>query len=189
MFRKIGIATTVVIVLLFLGYISLEDISTGIGKIQSLTGNSAEETITHVEPIRTLNKESISEKETQETTREEIKLTTEQLQATLDTTPAFQDFPEDGSFVLGFFDGNGQIMQDQYFTVEGNQVRLGKDNNADFTIVTGNYWIPDIQATSDFCEVFQDIKESQDYLLQRKIGVLKAAIKYKNLMKYKSCIS
>lgn len=120
---------------------------------------------------------------------QEIKISEKELKNLISKTPAFNDFPEKGKIGVQFFDGNGKEMKDQMFLITKNEVKKTDISNADFIILTGNYWIPDIKKSNDFCEVMKEIKEKQDYRIKRNIGVLEAGMKYKSLMKYQDCFN
>ena len=181
MLRKIGIITVVVLVLIAIGYIQLDDITKGVKLIQKVNRGTAEQSLQ--------TKEGQEEPITEQELTQYPKLTKEELQNTLDQTPAFQDFPEEGVITLGFFDGNGVEIPDQYFTIVGKEVKTGEAQDPDFVIITGNYWVPKIQESSDFCVVFKEIKANQDYRLERNIGIIQAGIKYRSLLTYKGCLS
>jgi len=177
MLKAIGIITVALVLLIGIGYISLDDIQENIAKVQKLTTKEATEKI------------AVKGTRTNQIQEGQLVLTTAQLQNTIEQTPAFQDFPEEGSIVLSFFDGNGYPIPHQIFTITKEGVEQKKDKEADFIISTGNYWIPEIQQSSDFCKVLKEIKANKDYTLKRNIGIIEAALKYQKLRKYKGCFA
>jgi len=71
--------------------------------------------------------------------------------------------------------------------LKGKSLIEGFDKNYDFKLTTGIYYMDDIKS-KDLCTVLQKIKENKDARIDRKISVMKAVLKYKNLRKYSSCL-
>jgi len=178
MLRKIGIATVIFVLLIVIGYIQLDDLEKGVKVLQKINIGHAEGRVTT---------KAIQEN-TETKLQQEERITKEELEETLKTTPAFQELPEEALITLGFFDGNGNEITDQYFTIAGKEVKEGEAQNPDFVIISGNYWIPKIRESNDFCQVFKEIKETKDYRLERNIGIFQAAIKYRNLLQFEDCV-
>ncbi|MBS3168074.1 hypothetical protein J4216_03050 [Candidatus Woesearchaeota archaeon] len=199
MLRKIAIAVSLIIIFGMSGYININDLplnldsSTITGKSINQNSEPNSETNSQPTPSKSTNipKTNPSSKNSVPKTapKPEIKISLEDLQKTIASTPAFKDFPEKGLAGITFFDGNGKDMPDQKFLIKGGgKVEKGDNSDADFIISTGNYWIPKVKASNDFCEILKEIKEKQDYRFKRNIGVLQAGIKYKSLIKYKDCL-
>ena len=112
--------------------------------------------------------------------------TASDIQQILEQTPAARDLPQ-GTLVLSLYDGNGDVYK--HFTItDGKTVTEGFTSDYDFRLTTGDYYLEEIHTSSNMCRFLQKVKESQDYLIHRKIGIMSAWWKYRGMMKHKSCL-
>ncbi|MBS3141346.1 hypothetical protein J4405_04350 [Candidatus Woesearchaeota archaeon] len=106
----------------------------------------------------------------------------------IQNTPAFQDLPDDSIIVFSFYDGNGNLINGLDLTLKDKTLSPGLDTNYDFRIITGVYYLEKINQVEDMCAFLNEIKNNQDARIERKISVVKASLKYKNMLKYKDCL-
>ncbi|MFA5175829.1 MAG: hypothetical protein WC413_01030 [Candidatus Nanoarchaeia archaeon] len=126
---------------------------------------------------------------TQTTVAPKLPLTITELRTLLQKTPAFSQLPKNAIIVLSFFDGNGKTRNDLYFTIYGTgEIKNSLDPKYDFMIITGDYYINSIKSSNNLCSALKDIKNKKDYRINRRISAFSATLKYRSLLRFKSCI-
>lgn len=117
-------------------------------------------------------------------------LTVAELKSLLQKTPAYLKLPKNAVIVFSFFDGNGVIRNEMYFTIYGDRrITNSLDPKYDFKITTGDYYIDKIKSSNNLCLALKSIKTNKDYRVHRRISPVNAFFKYRSILSYRSCLS
>ena len=97
-----------------------------------------------------------------------VSLTDQKLQSLFQKSEYFTKLPGNAAILLSFFDGNGAMRNENFFISSGGNVSgfSGQDYDLEFTM--GDYRIPELESSSDFCAALNNAKNQQDLRIKVK---------------------
>jgi hypothetical protein len=115
---------------------------------------------------------------------EPINLNIQRLQALFQKSNYFTKLPSNAAILLTFFDGNGVMRPEKFFISGGGIISNYDGRGYDLEFTMGDYRIPELEGSSDFCATLTKIKEQQD--LRAGLKNILSVGKYAYL---KNCVS
>jgi uncharacterized protein YlzI (FlbEa/FlbD family) len=97
-----------------------------------------------------------------------IDLNAQRLQTLFQKSSYFTKLPSNAAILLTFFDGNGKMRSEKLFISSGGKVGSYAGGNYDLEFTMGDYRIPELESSSDFCATLAKIKSQQDLRVSLK---------------------
>ncbi|MCX6741760.1 MAG: hypothetical protein NTX24_01120 [Candidatus Pacearchaeota archaeon] len=112
-----------------------------------------------------------------------IEINAQRLQTLFQKSSYFTKLPGSAAILLTFFDGNGQMRSEKLFISGGGVISNYAGGSYDLEFTMGDYRIPELEGSSDFCAALAKIKSQQD--LRVSLKNILSVTKYAYL---KSCV-
>lgn len=115
-------------------------------------------------------------------------ITVDDVERLIKATPAFKELPTDALLGIQFVDENWKPTQQQ-FTIHGDgTVSEGLANTIEGVMLIGSWYIDEIKTYPELCSLAKKIKSDGNWVIKSNIADVTALIKYRNLLKYRSCL-
>jgi len=97
-----------------------------------------------------------------------IALNTQSLQTLFQKCEYFTKLPGNAAILLTFFDGNGAMRSEKFFISGGGVLSTFSEQKYDLEFTLGDYRVPELESSSDFCDTLRKTKEQQDLRVSLK---------------------
>jgi hypothetical protein len=91
-----------------------------------------------------------------------IELNAIRLQTLFQKSSYFIQLPGNAAVLLSFFDGNGAMRTEKFFISGGGAIKNYGGEGYDLEFTMGDYRVPELESSSDFCAALTSIKNQQD---------------------------
>ncbi|MCK5149837.1 hypothetical protein KAJ87_02835 [Candidatus Pacearchaeota archaeon] len=103
-------------------------------------------------------------------------------------SPLVKDLPKNAKILLRFYNFNtGQRQWEKSFTIEQNNIQEKHINDEDIFIFVHSKYVDELK-NSPLCDVLETADKNNDLGIELKISQVNLMWKYKNILKYKSCL-
>lgn len=92
----------------------------------------------------------------------QVSLNVQRLQGLFQKSSYFTRLPSNAAVLLTFFDGNGAARSEKFFIAGGGVISNYDGRNYDLEFTMGDYRVPELESSSDFCASLTQIKSQQD---------------------------
>ena len=97
-----------------------------------------------------------------------IDITAQRLQTLFQKSSYFTKLPSNAAILLTFFDGNGNMRSEKLFIGSGGAISNYAGGSYDLEFTMGDYRIPELESSSDFCAALAQAKNQQDLRVNLK---------------------
>lgn len=113
-----------------------------------------------------------------------VELTLQRLQTLFQKSEYFTKLPNNAAVMLSFFDGNGKMRSERFFIAGGGVMSNYAGQGYDLEFTMGDYRVPELESSNDFCATLNKIKDQQDLRVS-----LKNVFSVGKYLYLKSCVS